>query len=136
MHHPALCGEPPMTFRLRLKLLILLFLGILLSSFGVAGYLLVRSTQQPSVQSIATNVPDSELLATAERLLGKQQTEQALILYRRVLTANPTSLEAQLGLARAEFAAGREDTAAQEYERAVQLAPSNTTALLQLARVY
>lgn len=125
-----------MSLHLRLKLLILLFLGVLVCSFGVAGYLLFRSAQQSATQSASPRISDEELLASAEQSLRTQQTEQALVVYRRILTSNPKSLEAQLGLARGELMAGREDVAAQEYERALHLAPNNTTALQQLARIY
>jgi tetratricopeptide (TPR) repeat protein len=125
-----------MDLQRRLKLLIMLFVAILLGSFGVAGYLLVRSARQTTAQAPVTSVSDAELLARAEQYLRKQQAEQALVLYRRVLTSTAGSLEAQLGLARGELMAGREDMAAQEYERALELDRGNTTALLQLARIY
>lgn len=125
-----------MNFRARANLVVLLFVSMLLSSFGVAGYLLFRSARQLTAQPVSTNVPVEKLLASAENLLRKQQTEQALVTYRRILTSNPTSLDAQLGLAHGELMAGREDVAAQEYERALRLDRNNTTALLQLARIY
>ena len=96
-------GDAPMEFQRRLKLLILLFVAILLGSFGVAGYLLVRSARQTTAQAVVTSVSDAELLARAEQFLRKQQTEQALVLYRRALTSTAGSLEAQLGLARGEL---------------------------------
>jgi Tfp pilus assembly protein PilF len=120
----------------RLKLVIALFVAILLSSFGVAGYLLVRTIRQTTAQAVSTRVPDAELLARAQQFLRKRQTEQALVLYRRVLTSTPGSLDAQLGLAEGELLAGREDMAAQEYERARELDRNSTTALLQLAHIY
>jgi Tfp pilus assembly protein PilF len=118
----------------RIKLLLVLFVSSLVCSFGVAGYLLLKSTRHPTGQSAAAG--DAELLASGERFLRNRQTEQALVVYRRVLTSNPKSLAAQLGLAHGELMAGREDMAAQEFERALQLDPGNTTALLQLARIY
>lgn len=75
-----------MEFQRRLKLVIVLFVAILLSSFSVAGYLLVRTARQTTAQAVSTSVPDAELLARARQFLGKRQTEQALVLYRRVLT--------------------------------------------------
>ncbi len=121
---------------LRLKLLIVLFVGSLAGSFGVAGYLLLKSARQPTGQSAAAGAFDGDLLSSGERFLRNRQTEQALVVYRRVLTSNPRSLAAQLGLAHGELMAGREDMAAQEFERALQLGPGNTTALLQLAHIY
>jgi predicted Zn-dependent protease len=118
----------------RIKLLILLFVASLAGSFGVAGYLLVKSSRQPTGQAAAAG--DVELLASGERFLRSRQTEQALVVYRRVLTSNPRSLAAQLGLAHGELLAGRDDMAAQEFDRVLQLDPGNTTALRQLARIY
>ena len=125
-----------MEFQRRLKLVIALFVAILLSSFSVAGYLLVRTARQTTAQAVSRSVPDAELLARARQFLRKRQTEQALVLYRRVLTSTPGSLDAQLGLAEGELMAGREDMAAQEYERARELDRTSTTALLQLAHIY
>jgi Tfp pilus assembly protein PilF len=125
-----------MGFQRRLKLAIGLFVAILMGSFGVAGYLLVRTARQTTAQAASTSVSDAELLARARQFLGKRQTEQALVLYRRVLTSKPGSLDAQLGVAESELLAGREDVAAQEYERARELDRNSTTALLQLAHIY
>lgn len=132
----TLYTESAMGFRRRLKLLVLLFVGVLAGSFVVAGYLLARSARLPGIPSAVRSESDDELLASAARRLGKHETEQALVLYRRVLTSNPRSLAAQLGLAGGELAAGREDMAALEYQRALRLDPTSTTALLQLARIY
>lgn len=128
--------ELPANFRARVNLVVLLFVGLLLGSFGVAGYLLFRSAKQPAVQVASTHVPVEKLLASAEELLRKQQTEQALLVYRRILASTPKSLEAQMALARGELMAGREDVAVQEYESALRLDRKNPTALLQLARIY
>lgn len=113
---------------------LLVFIAMLASSFGVAGYLLFKSSTR-SASDLGTT-PVDQLLATAGSLLRKQQTEQALVLYRRILAANPRSLEAQLALGRGELMAGREDVAAQEYENALRLDRGNTTALRQLAHIY
>lgn len=123
-------------FRLRANTIFLLFVGMLLASFGVAGYVLLNSLAQPGAASVSTPVSVEELLADADEFLRKQQTEQAIVLYRRILTSDATSLHAQLALARAELMAGREDLAAEEYERALRLDAKDTTALLQLARLY
>jgi cytochrome c-type biogenesis protein CcmH/NrfG len=126
----------PFTFRVRANVLILVFVGMLVASFGVAGYVLVQSHRQPGARAVAADVPVEKLLASGEEFLRKQQTEQAIVTYRRILTSNPNSVQAQMGLARAEVLAGREDLAADEYERALRLDGKNTNALLQLARLY
>ena len=109
---------------------------MLLSAFSVAGYVLLKTSVLAPAPAVAANIPMGQLLADAEELLRKQQTEQALLAYRRILTSNPRSLEAQMGLARAELEAGREALAAEEYERALYLEPHNSLALLQLAQIY
>jgi len=125
---------PDSNIRVRVNVALLVFIAMLAGSFGVAGYLLLRSSTRSASDFGST--PIAELLATAESLLKKQQTEQALVMYRRILAANPKSLEAQLALARGESMAGREDVAAQEYESALRLDRGNTTALRQLAEIY
>src|SRR5207249_3062363 len=64
-----------MGFRLRLKLLVLLFVGVLAGSFVVAGYLLARSARLPGIPSAVRSESDDELLASAARRLGKHETE-------------------------------------------------------------
>lgn len=119
-----------------MSVVVLLFAGMLLGSFGVAGYLLFKTAKRLAAPSGSTNIPVEKLLARAAALLRKQQTEQALLMYRHILTSNPKSLDAQMALARAELMAGREDIAGQEYESALRLDGNNTTALLQLAQIY
>ena len=77
-----------------------------------------------------------KLLATADEYLDNHKVEQALLKYREVLSRDPRSLRAQLGLASGEFMAGREDLAAREYERVLKLDSRNRTAVLQLACIY
>jgi tetratricopeptide (TPR) repeat protein len=120
--------------RVRVGVALVVFIATLGASFAVAGYLLFRSATRGAGELGST--PVEQLLAAADSLLRKQETEQALVVYRRILAANPRLLEAQLALARAELMAGREDIAAQEYENALRLDPGNATALRQLAHIY
>jgi tetratricopeptide (TPR) repeat protein len=76
------------------------------------------------------------LLQTASRHLESKHVEQALIAYRKALTLDPHSVDAQLGVARGELMAGREPVAALEYERVLLLDEENTTALRQLGKIY
>src|SRR2546425_8824993 len=85
----TLYTESAMGFRRRLKLLVLLFVGVLAGSFVVAGYLLARSARLPGIPSAVRSESDDELLASAARRLGKHETEQALVLYRRGLPPHP-----------------------------------------------
>lgn len=121
---------------MRANVVIAVFLGLLLSAFGVAGYVLLKTSVLAAAPAVAAEVPLGEQLAQAEELVRRQQTEQALLVYRRILNSHPRSLEAQLGLARAELEAGREELAAEEYERALRLDGRNGLALLQLAQIY
>jgi hypothetical protein len=63
----------------------------------------VRTSRRTIAQAVSRSAPDAELLARARQFLRKRQTEQALVLYRRVLTSTPGSLDAQLGLAEGEL---------------------------------
>jgi hypothetical protein len=49
----------------RIKLLLVLFVSSLVCSFGVAGYLLLKSTRHPTGQSAEAG--DAELLASKRR---------------------------------------------------------------------
>src|SRR5438552_2825987 len=123
--------------------LFLALLGIILSiSFGYGGYLLYK--QRTPFKASREEISDSldqkrnltDLLASAESQLKSNQVEQALIAFRKALSLNPASLEAQLGLAQGELLAGREEVSAREYERAISLDSKNPKALLQLALIY
>jgi len=59
-----------------------------------------------------------------------------MVNFREALSLNPQSLNAQLGLAEGEYAAGREAVAAQEFERVLQLDNQNRSALLALAHIH
>jgi len=131
-----------MEFRKGINLFLAVF-GIVLSiSFSYAGYLIYkqrspsRFSQEETFNSSHQNQNLAELLATAESQLKNSQVEQALIAFRKALSLNPASLEAQLGLAQGEFLAGREEVSAREYERAISLDSKNPKALLQLAHMY
>jgi tetratricopeptide (TPR) repeat protein len=67
-------------------------------------------------------------------LAGK--SSRALVNFREALSLNPHSVGAQLGLAEGEYAAGREEVAAREFGRALQLDNENRFALLALARIH
>jgi len=131
-----------MNCRTVLHLGIILLALVMVASFTYAGYLLNIQVRPFSPADVRVSshpvqpVPIVDLLKEAGQKLEKRQVEQALVDYRRVLSMNPKSVEAQLGLAGGEYQAGREDVAAREYEKALLLAPKNAAALLQLARIY
>lgn len=77
-----------------------------------------------------------ESLQAAAALLQERKAEQAIVAFRQVLAAHPDSVEAQLGIARGEYLAGREEDAAREYERALEMEPRHPAALLELALIY
>jgi Flp pilus assembly protein TadD len=112
------------------------FLSIVLGSFVYGVRLLYRVAPAAPI-SAARSVSPEEIrssLAAAEAALGRGETEQAIVAFRRVLAATP-SIEGQLGLARGELRAGRQEVAVQEFERALSLEPHNPQALLELARI-
>src|SRR5262245_51235279 len=111
---------------------------VVVVSFGYGGYLM-HVRRAPSEKSNLAGSPGEtvhDLLQTAAPHLESEHVEQALIAYRKALTLDPSSIGAQLGVARGELMAGRESVAALEYERALVLDQVNTTALRQLARIY
>ena len=112
--------------------------SLVVSSSLVYGvYLLVRTPRTAlSVAARPAPLPaDAEaLFERAKSHLAKGEVEQALVAYRRILFTGP-SLEARLGLAECERLAGRDDLAASEYERVLDLDGRNATALAQLAEI-
>lgn len=131
-----------MNLRRRVSLFFIVFGITIAVSFGLGGYLLFKRNRPTKVSKEEVSQASSQdqdlqaLLRSADTYLKNKETEQALIAYRKALSLNPASLEGQLGLARGELLAGREEIAGQEYERALSLESKNTIALLQLARIY
>ena len=117
----------------------LIAFGIIVAvSFAYGGYL-TQSRRAASAQPVLAPSADESvagLLRTGGLYLESKHVEQGLIAYRKALTLAPTSVDAQLGVARSELMAGRESVAALEYERVLPLDHDNVTALQQLARIY
>jgi len=117
----------------------LVFAAVVTGSFALGAFMLVQRmrpsgpARDPSASSAGLDLP-SRLTAAASHL-KQGKTEQALVAYRQILSAEPRSIEAQMGLARGELSAGREEIAQQEFARALELDPNNTAALLEVARI-
>lgn len=105
-------------------------------SYGLAGYLIYKRYEPLRAPPLAPQRPPRDWIAAGDRQLRSHNVEQALVAYRQALAGRPRSLAAQLGVARAEAAAGREDVAAREYERALALNAGEPAALRELARIY
>ncbi len=108
------------------------------TSFGYGAYL-ARARWTPSnafVRARPSGQTVESLVRSGAQYLESKHVEQALIAYRQALTLAPTSIAAQLGVARGELMAGRESVSALEYERVLPLDHNNSTALQQLARIY
>jgi len=130
-----------MNLRKKLRVFLICFGAVLAAYYAFAGYVLYRRSRPPvsseeRAQELSRDRQIERLLAGAAKELENREAEQALIAYRKVLSLNPSSMEAQLGVARSEQVAGREQLAAAEYERARGLNQNNKTALLQLAGIY
>ncbi len=131
-----------MNLRRAIKPYVIGFSVVLLASYALGGYLMYKRSRPDSSARERTDrhllKPEEieALLAEAEKHLAKGETEQALIKFRKVLALNPTLRSAQIGLARGELLAGREDVAAREYERARSLDINDTGVLHELARIY
>ncbi len=121
--------------RAKVTALIVWVCAVLAAGF-VAGMYFRFKTPIVTPPPTAPQVSAADLLAKAGQYLQARKTEQALVLYRQVLASDPESLEAHLGIARAEMNAGREDEAAREYERVVKMDPGNASTLLQLAEIH
>jgi tetratricopeptide (TPR) repeat protein len=118
----------------------LLCLGVVvLLSFGIGSYLLFESNQpkrEVARESVSPGSKVEQLLREGTEHLENQKAEQALMAFREALALDPGSMQAQLGLAQGELAAGRDGMAIQEYERVSRLDQTNLVALLQLAQLY
>lgn len=124
-----------MNIRVKVSLVLALVGVVVLGGFAAALYFRFKTPAAvPSVS--APPVSSADLLAKATQSLQARQAEQALVLYRQALANDPNSVEAHLGIARAELTAGREDEAAREYQRVVKLDAQNAGALLQLAKIH
>lgn len=108
------------------------------AAYGFAGYLVYRRYEPLRVARRAgtATVSTGDLVTAADGQLGSRNVEQALVAYRQALARDPRSARAQLGVARAELAAGREDVAAREYERVLLLDRRSKPALAEVARIY
>jgi tetratricopeptide (TPR) repeat protein len=130
-----------MNLRKGVNCFLIAFAVTVTASFALGGYLIIKryqpvKTPREAGSSASEKERLQELLTNASDDLQGGKIEQALITYRQILSENPSSLEAQQGLARAELCAGREELAAMEYERVLRVERKNPTALLELARIY
>ncbi len=124
-----------MNIRVKVTLVLALVAVVVCGGFAAALYFRFKTPAAVPAAS-APPVSNADLLAKAGHTLQARQVEQALVLYRQALANDPDSVEAHLGIARAELLAGREDEAAREYQRVVKLDAQNAGALLQLAKIH
>ncbi|MBL8149180.1 MAG: tetratricopeptide repeat protein [Blastocatellia bacterium] len=89
----------------------------------------------PVEKGVARNKIDRQL-SEANKSLQKGWVMKAIEAFQMVLRANPTNLEARLGLATAEEKQGLLDRAVKSYEAVVELDPNQTTALARLGILY
>jgi len=117
------------------------FATVIVCSFAAGCFMLVQRSRpavpprNPSISS-PEGPNTAELLTAAGNHLQEGRTEQALIAYRHILAGDPGSAEAQIGLARGELQAGREDIALAEFQRAFELDSDKTVAILEVARIH
>jgi tetratricopeptide (TPR) repeat protein len=132
-------SDPALTLRRRVTACLAVFSAVVVTSFAFGAYLVTRFGTYGARPAEAAIESVEPLIAQAADHFARKQSEQALFWYRRALSIDPRSLRAQIGVARAELMAGREDEASREYERALLLDPADSTlwdanAQLDLAR--
>jgi tetratricopeptide (TPR) repeat protein len=81
------------------------------------------------------NDPDLAVLE-GRILIGQGNVPAARALFTEVLRTQPNNVEARLGIAEAEIAEGRPQTALGQYAQTLKLAPESTRAVLSLAMLY
>ena len=79
--------------------------------------------------------PDLAVLEGRIRI-GQGDVPAARALFTGVLQSQPNNVEARLGIAEAEIAAGRPQTALGQYAQTLKLAPESSRAILSLAMLY
>jgi tetratricopeptide (TPR) repeat protein len=110
---------------------------VLCLSLAGASYLRWKNSHAIATnEAIEAAESPEQSLQTATQLLEERKAEQAIVAFRQVLASHPDSVPAQAGIAKGEFLAGREDDAAREYERVLQMEAGNAEALLELALIY
>jgi tetratricopeptide (TPR) repeat protein len=126
-------------FRKGLAVLLISCGLIVVCSYALMAHLALRRNYPGDLSKGSLARPatrSAQALIAARKELNEGQVEQALVNFREALSLNPQSLAAQLGLAEGEYTAGREEIAAKEYWRALQLDNQNRSALLALARIH
>ncbi len=81
------------------------------------------------------NNPDLAVLEGRIRI-GQGDVPAARVLFTGVLQEQPNNVEARLGIAEAEIAEGKPQTALGQYAQTLKLAPESTRAVLSLAMLY
>ncbi len=81
------------------------------------------------------NNPDLAVLEGRIRI-GQGNVPAARALFTGVLQEQPNNVEARLGIAEAEIAEGKPQTALGDYAQTLKLAPESTRAILSLAMLY
>lgn len=129
-----------MSPRRLITLLLAAFCTVVLSSFSYGIHLLFLvetpggRAARARAQGPSAEARLAEQMRRAEKDRREGKVEQALVSYRRILAEGP-SLPAQLGLAEGELLAGRDEVAAREFERVLDIDPKHPDALLALGRI-
>ena len=90
------------------------------------------STYVAMARTYDRNNPDLAVLEGRIRI-GQGDVPAARALFTGVLQSQPNNVEARLGMAEADIAEGRPQTALGQYARTLKLAPESTRAILSLA---
>jgi tetratricopeptide (TPR) repeat protein len=93
------------------------------------------STYVAKARTYDRNNPDLAVLEGRIRI-GQGNVPAARALFTGVLQSQPNNVEARLGIAEADIADGRPQTALDRYAQALKLAPESSRAILSLAMLY
>lgn len=93
------------------------------------------STWVAMARTYDRNNPDIAVLQ-GRILIGQGDVQGARSLFTDVLQSQPNNVEARLGIAEADIAEGRSQTAIGRYAQTLKLAPESTRAILSLAMLY
>ncbi|MFC3050916.1 tetratricopeptide repeat protein [Kordiimonas pumila] len=97
---------------------------ILVSGFAIALSSVALAETSPKFQAIS-----KQLVVSAEAAQVEEKSDDAMVLYERALVANPSNVDALVGLARTHEILGSVGKGLKYYRQALEIEPDDTSAL-------